>query len=177
MARRKDFCFEEASAPPRFISALFASYGVCHAFFTRLGGVSEGEFASLNFAWAAAKSAIPPGTLRQITPQRRVRSGFRRGMCAVSSSGIRTLYCAFRTPTAASVLQMSRPLPLPTGSLRRKAAFCFPCGQPIAFPCLSPIKKGASAPRCIPAGAGLRRAYRHARLRLQGVREYRRRIL
>ena len=63
MARRKDFCFEEASAPPRFISALFASYGVCHAFFTRLGGVSEGEFSSLNFACGSGEKRDTSGNV------------------------------------------------------------------------------------------------------------------
>ncbi len=60
MARRKDFLFEENAAPPRFISALFASCGVRHAFFTRLGGVSKGEFAALNFACGSGEKRDTP---------------------------------------------------------------------------------------------------------------------
>ena len=34
------------------VSTLLAGEGFRHAFFTRAGGVSEGAFASLNFAWS-----------------------------------------------------------------------------------------------------------------------------
>ena len=40
---------------PYYESALLASYGVRHAFFTRIGGVSKGKFASLNFAAGAGE--------------------------------------------------------------------------------------------------------------------------
>ena len=38
---------------PYYQSRLFNEYGIAHAFFTRLGGVSEGVFDSLNFAIGA----------------------------------------------------------------------------------------------------------------------------
>lgn len=45
----REFVFVEGETPC-FQSRLFNKYGIKHAFFTRLGGVSEGCFSSLNFA-------------------------------------------------------------------------------------------------------------------------------
>ncbi len=45
----RKFVFVEGETPC-FQSRLFNKYGIKHAFFTRLGGVSEGCFSSLNFA-------------------------------------------------------------------------------------------------------------------------------
>ncbi len=46
---RNDFVFVDGDVP-YYESRLFKKNGIKHAFFTRLGGVSEGEFGSLNFA-------------------------------------------------------------------------------------------------------------------------------
>lgn len=46
---RDDFVFVDGKVP-YYQSRLFRDNGIKHAFFTRLGGVSEGEFGSLNFA-------------------------------------------------------------------------------------------------------------------------------
>lgn len=45
----RDFVYIEGKLP-HYKSRLLDNAGVKHAFFTRLGGVSEGEFGSLNFA-------------------------------------------------------------------------------------------------------------------------------
>lgn len=47
-----DYIFIDGSVP-YYQSRLFNEYGVPHAFFTRIGGVSEGVFESLNFAVGA----------------------------------------------------------------------------------------------------------------------------
>lgn len=44
-----DFIYTDGNVP-FYQSRLFAEKGIKHAFFTRKGGVSEGEFGSLNFA-------------------------------------------------------------------------------------------------------------------------------
>lgn len=49
-----DFVFINGEIP-YYQSRLFNEYGIKHAFFTRLGGVSEGPFESLNFAEGAAE--------------------------------------------------------------------------------------------------------------------------
>ncbi len=46
---RNDFVFVDGKVP-YYESRLFVENGIKHAFFTRLGGVSDGEFGSLNFA-------------------------------------------------------------------------------------------------------------------------------
>jgi YfiH family protein len=46
---RNDFVFVDGKVP-YYESRLFKKNGIKHAFFTRLGGVSEGGFGSLNFA-------------------------------------------------------------------------------------------------------------------------------
>lgn len=45
----KDFIFVDGNVP-FYQSKLFNKYGIKHAFFTKLGGVSQGCFESLNFA-------------------------------------------------------------------------------------------------------------------------------
>jgi len=45
----KDFIYIDGKVP-YYQSRLFAEKGIKHAFFTRKGGVSEGEFGSLNFS-------------------------------------------------------------------------------------------------------------------------------
>lgn len=45
---------------PYYISPLFESFGIRHAFFTRVGGVSEGPFDSLNFAVGAGEQRDDP---------------------------------------------------------------------------------------------------------------------
>ena len=49
MVLRNDFVFVDGKVP-YYESRLFKEKGIKHAFFTRMGGVSEGEFGSLNFA-------------------------------------------------------------------------------------------------------------------------------
>lgn len=46
---RNDFVFIDDKTP-YYQSRLFNEFGIKHAFFTRIGGVSEGAFESLNFA-------------------------------------------------------------------------------------------------------------------------------
>ena len=46
---RNDFIFVNGKVP-YYQSKLFNEYGIRHAFFTRVGGVSKGCFESLNFA-------------------------------------------------------------------------------------------------------------------------------
>ena len=44
---------------PYYQSKLLNEYGIRHAFFTKIGGVSEGVFESLNFAEGVGKTKAP----------------------------------------------------------------------------------------------------------------------